>query len=149
MNDAAIISVAHAIQLAVAPVFLLTGIGAILATMAGRLARVVDRASQIRERIEQFGEKNRDPELGVLSRRARLISWAIALCTTTALLVSTVIAILFMGASLGFDASRAVAILFVGSMLTFIVGLLLFLREVLLASKALSVFIRNNNPYPE
>ncbi len=139
MSDAAVISVAHAIQLAVAPVFLLTGIGAILATMAGRLARVVDRARQIRERIEQLDEQNRHPELGLLSRRARLISWAIALCTTTALLVSTVIAILFMGASLGFDASRAVAILFVGSMLTFIVGLLLFLREVLLASKALSL----------
>jgi hypothetical protein len=38
------VAVAHAIQLAVAPVFLLSGIGAILAVMTNRLGRIIDRA---------------------------------------------------------------------------------------------------------
>lgn len=142
MNDASVISVAHVIQLAVAPVFLLTGIGAILATMASRLARVVDRARTVRQELTQAGSAGKQPvpELDVLSHRARLISWAITLCTITALLVSAVIAILFLGATLGFNTAITVAVLFVAAMFAFIAGLLLFLREVLLASNALQIF---------
>jgi hypothetical protein len=38
------VAVVHAIQLAVAAVFLLSGIGAILAVMTNRLGRIIDRA---------------------------------------------------------------------------------------------------------
>lgn len=140
MSDVAVVSVAHVIQLAVAPVFLLTGIGAILATMAGRLARVVDRGRQIRREVTDRDQQHDHPELHLLSRRAKLISWAIALCTTTALLVSAVIAILFLGATLGFNTAMTVAVLFVSSMLTFISALLLFLREVLMAAGSLNIY---------
>ena len=78
-------------------------------------------------------------ELATLSHRAKLISVSIGLCTVTALLVSSVIAILFLGSFLTFDASLAVALLFVAAMLAFIAALLSFLREVFLAIASLQI----------
>ena len=73
-------------------------------------------------------------DLAILSRRAKLINRAITLCTTTALLVCTVIAILFLSASLRFDASLSVALLFIAAMSTFFFALVWFLREIYLAT---------------
>ncbi len=88
-------SIAHVIQLAVAPVFLLTGVGAILGVLANRLARVVDRARtlELRRAAAAEGEaaKRLEVQLRTLSLRAKLIGRAITLCTLTALLVASVI----------------------------------------------------------
>jgi hypothetical protein len=78
-------------------------------------------------------------QLGTLSRRAQLASRSITLCTITALLVCTVIAVLFLGAVLAFDPSVAVALLFIAAMLTFILGLVTFLREIFLATASLRI----------
>jgi len=136
------VAVAHAIELAVAPVFLLTGIGAILAVMTNRLGRIIDRARVLEERLdgaspEFFATLHTD--LATLSRRAKLINRAITLCTTTALLVCTVIATLFMSGFLRFDASLPVALLFIAAMSTFFLGLLWFLREIYLATVSLRI----------
>jgi hypothetical protein len=136
------VAVAHAVQLAVAPVFLLTGIAAILGVMTNRLGRVVDRARVLEGRLE-----GASPELvvalrerfAVLSRRARLNSYAITLCTTTALFVCAMIGVLFLSAFLSFDASIPVALLFIAAMLCFFLGLLWFLREIYLATKTLRI----------
>jgi len=134
-------AVAHVISLAVAPVFLLSGIGAMLAVMTQRLARVIDRARVLEMRLEANPgqEAVLHKQLATLSRRAKLVGRAITLCTTTALLVCAVIAILFLGASMGFDASTPVAILFVVAMLSFFIGLLIFLREILVATASLRI----------
>jgi hypothetical protein len=139
LQEASIAPIAHIIQLAVAPVFLLTGIGAMLAVMLNRLARIVDRARVVEVKVltNPGGADNPEDELITLSRRAKLISVSISLCTMTALLVSSVIAILFLGAVLTFDASLVVAMLFVAAMLAFIAALLFFLREVFLAIDSL------------
>lgn len=129
-------AIAHVIQLAVAPVFLLTGIGALLGVLVNRLSRIVDRARVV-EKLLQATSPDADlavTELAVLARRARNISWSIGLCTLTALLVSAVIAVLFLSAFFSFDTSGAVALLFVGAMLALIVALVLFLREVFMAT---------------
>ena len=136
------VSVAHAVQLAVAPVFLLTGIGAFLTVMTNRLGRVIDRARVLEEKLA--GSSPEDlaalrADLAVLSLRAKLNGRAITLCTMTALLVCTMIAVLFMSAFLGFDASIAVALLFIAAMLCFFLGLLCFLREIYLATKSLRI----------
>jgi hypothetical protein len=136
------VAVAHAIQLAVAPVFLLTGIAAILAVMTNRLGRIIDRARVLEDRLD-----NASPELHpalrtdltTLSRRAKLISRAITLCTATALLVCTVIAVLFLSAFLRFDVSIPVALLFIAAMLAFFLGLLWFLREIYVATVNLRI----------
>jgi hypothetical protein len=137
-------TIAHVIQLAVAPVFLLTGIGGMLSVMTNRLSRLVDRA-RVLEAVALRNASDRQAkhaELVCLSRRARLISVSISLCTLTALLVSTVIAILFLGSFVTFDASMVVALLFVTAMLAFIVALLFFLREVFVAIAGLRFGLR-------
>jgi hypothetical protein len=78
----------------------------------------------------------------VLSRRAKLINRAITLCTTTALLVCTVIAMMFLSASLHFDATLPVTVLFIAAMTTFFVGLVYFLREIYVATVSLRIGAR-------
>jgi hypothetical protein len=134
MEEPAISAIAHSIQLSVAPVFLLSGIGGMLAVMTARLSRIVDRARVIEAKAEAHSDGAAASELAKLSRRARLISYSIGLCTLTALLIASVIALLFLSAFVTFDASVAVAVLFVSAMLVFILALLGFLREVLMAS---------------
>ena len=141
LEESPLAAIAHVIQLAVAPVFLLTGIGGILAVMTSRLSRIVDRARVLEEQTPSNAvhQDRIQQELVTLSRRAKLISVSIGLCTVTALLVSSVIAILFLGSFLTFDASLAVALLFVAAMLAFIAALLSFLREVFLAIASLQI----------
>jgi len=82
------VAVAHAIQLAVAPVFLRSGIGAILMVMTNRLGRIIDRARVLEERLDNASTELHPAlrtDLATLSRRAKLISCAITLCTATAL----------------------------------------------------------------
>ena len=139
-EDTAIVAVGRAIQLSVAPVFLLSAIAAMLAVMTNRLARVVDRARRVEERLAGDTSTDRDVaerDLTVLSRRARFINVAITLCTITALFVCAVVATMFMAAFIGFNAAIPVAVLFVAAMTTFFVGLLFFLREIFLATASL------------
>ncbi|MEO7343381.1 MAG: DUF2721 domain-containing protein, partial [Methylotenera sp.] len=82
-------SVAHVIQLAVAPVFLLTGVGAILAVLAGRLGRIVDRFRVLIERHD-IHPPQVSRELHILALRATWVHWSITLCTISALLVALV-----------------------------------------------------------
>jgi hypothetical protein len=136
------IAIAHAIQLAVAPVFLLTGIGAILAVMTNRLGRIIDRARVLEANLETASPKlvtTFRTDLAILSRRAKLISRAITLCTTTALLICTVIAVLFLSGFLRFDATIPVAALFIAAMVSFFLGLLWFLKEIYLATVSLRI----------
>lgn len=136
------VAVAHAIELAVAPVFLLTGIAAILGVMIGRLGRVIDRARLLEERLDDASPESLGTlraDLATLSKRAKLINRAITFCTATALLVCTVIAILFLSAFLRFDASIPVALLFIAAMTAFFLGLLWFLREIYVATVSLRI----------
>jgi len=135
-------SVAHVIQLAVAPVFLLTAIGTLLSVMTNRLTRVIDRARLLEARLESTppeGIKDIHTHLATLSRRAKLINLAITLCTITALLVCTVIAILFLGYFVRFDITIPVALLFILAMLLLVLGLLSFLREIFIATMSLQI----------
>ena len=141
-EDTAIVAVGRAIQLSVAPVFLLSAIGAMLAVMTNRRARVVDRARRVEERIVDATPNARvvaERDLAVMSRRARLINFAITLCTVTAMLVCAVVAAMFSGAFLGYNAAMPVAVLFIAAMATFFSGLLCFLREIFLATANLRI----------
>jgi hypothetical protein len=132
--------IAHVIQLAVAPVFLLTGIGALLSVLSARVGRIVDRSRQIEEKhAGRDGHLAPDVqrEIDMLSRRTRVAYWAISLCTTCALLICTLIVILFVGAFLSLDVSSAIAILFIAAMAALIIGLYCFLHEIYLATASL------------
>lgn len=133
---------AHVIQLAVAPVFLLTAVGAFLGVMTNRLGRVIDRARVLEARLEtapaETSKGIRD-HLKVLSRRARFINIAITACTVTALLICATIAILFFGAYLSIDTTMTVSLIFILSMIILMTGLLCFLQEVFLATLSLRI----------
>ncbi len=126
-------TVAETIQLAVAPVFLLTGIGAMLGVMATRLARVVDRFRVLKE-MPSERHLQREAEMAMLLRRSRWVHWAITLSVIAALLICIVIATLFLGTEINFAPSRTVSLLFISAMLMLILGLLCFLREIFLST---------------
>ncbi len=134
-------SVAQVIQLAVAPVFLLAGVGALLGVLANRLARVIDRfhvlESWLAEESSAGEHVSTLSTMTSLSRRARLIHWAISLCTACDLLVCLVVVALFVGAELQIDLSTTIAGLFVAAMLALIAGLSCFLREIALATSVI------------
>jgi len=144
-ETAGVSAIAHVIQLAVAPVFLLSGIGAILAVMTSRLGRVIDRARVLESRLEDAPPDHLhqiETDLGTLSHRAKLIGPAIILCTVTALLICLVIVVLFASAFVPFDVTAAVAFLFIAAMLSFFFGLLWFIREIYLATASLQIGFR-------
>lgn len=137
-------AIAHVIQLSVAPVFLLTGIGALLGVMANRLARIVDRARTVEPLVcaaKPPERANLEQEVADLARRARLINRAITLHVIAALLVCSVIVGLFITAYYEWtpDLTRWLAGVFACALLALILGLLSFLREVYVATQTLRI----------
>jgi MFS family permease len=135
--DSHVFDIARTIQLAVAPVFLLTAIGTIINALAGRLARAVDRRRVLEDVVEvQEGERREDMlrELENLRQRIQFVLWAMALSVLSALLVCLLIGTAFVGAFISLDLSRPVALLFVAAVLALTVGLVFFMREVFLAA---------------
>lgn len=134
----------HAIQLALAPVFLLTGIAGILNVMMGRLSRIVDRGRHLAEKQIPPDSRHADSRSVVLlslERRRHLANVAITACTASALLVCTVIATLFLEVLLQIELGWVAGLLFTGSTLTLVVGLAYFLREVQLASQTVRIAV--------
>jgi hypothetical protein len=134
--------IAGVIQLSVAPVFLLAGVGALVNAMSMRLGRVVDRARSIESELPEADPRRTErihAELETISRRARLISRAIALAVVCALLVTVLLIAAFIDAFLALDLSFMLATIFVGALAAFSASLLVFLREILIASASLRI----------
>jgi hypothetical protein len=135
-------TVSATIQAAIAPVFLLAGIGAFLNTMVGRLARIVDRARA----IERLHPRSTGPEhdrhvweLRIIDRRISVINNAIFLCTASALAICVVVALLFVSRLGNLHVGIWVALAFIISMLLLMTGLVYFLIEVRMSLKAIHV----------
>jgi hypothetical protein len=142
---AGITDIAHGIQLAVAPVFLLSAVGSVLAVLTNRLARIIDRARLLERDGPGVGDTDRHlarAELLYLSQRAKYIHTAITLSTTCALVICVVIVTLFVGVALGKDLSGLIVILFILGLLAFIAALISFLLEIRTATAS----IRFGNP---
>jgi len=136
VNPDNIIDVTRLIQLAVAPVFLLTAVGTIIGVLSNRLGRVVDRSRTLEERLRQLqpeGQKAARAELNLLSRRVRLVYGSIVLSVICALFVGLLIAVAFVDAFIAIDMSKFIGLLFIAAMIAFISSLLVFLREIFLA----------------
>ena len=145
IHDAHVFDIARVIQLAIAPVFMLTAIGAILNALLGRLARAIDRRRVVEGLLPRASEAERKEYLeehGHLDRRIRLVLWSIALSVLSALLICLLIGGAFVGAYIATDISSMVAILFFGSVVALTGSLLVFLREVLLAAVSLHLEVR-------
>jgi hypothetical protein len=142
--ETAVSTVAQVIQLAVAPVFLLAGVGAFLNVCASRLARIVDRARGIEPRLLAARGREHDrlqAELRVLDRRIGIVNWAIFFSVLSAVLICAVVVLLFAAGLTGAHFGTAIALLFIASMVAIGAGFFIFLVETRIASR--SVRIRN------
>ena len=140
--EAHVPEIAQVIQLSVAPVFLLAGVGAILNAMSTRLGRAVDRARALEAELPQAGASRAERihvELDTLSYRARLIGRAMALAVLCALLVAVLLIAAFVDAFTATDLSFVLAGIFVAALLAFSGSLVVFLREILIASANLRI----------
>jgi hypothetical protein len=128
--------IAGVIQLAVAPVFLLTAIGTVIAALNIRLGRAVDRRRELEERLPALAAAelgSAREELAVIARRIRFVYLAILAAVVSGLFVCLLIAGAFLGAFVRTDLSYTIAGMFIFAMLALIASLLLFLREIFLA----------------
>ncbi len=134
-------NIGQIIQLAIAPVFLLTGVGTNLTVLTNRLARIIDRSRALEEIVSTQGAEGLSPnmriELDELYQRSHLINRAITLSSTCALLICLVIAALFLGDALDLHLDKVVAALFVSGVLALIGSFIYFLREIFVATKTL------------
>ena len=129
------------IQLAVAPVFLLTAIGTILSALNNRLGRIVDRRRVLEDRLRgkdaaaRAAETEDVQELELLARRISLIYHAIVMAIVCALLVCLLVACAFLGVFVTLDIARLLGTLFILAMFALIGSLWLLLKEVFIAVK--------------
>ncbi|MBK1888429.1 DUF2721 domain-containing protein [Undibacterium sp. 14-3-2] len=129
--------VSHIIQLAIAPVFLLTGVGTKLAVLTSRLARIIDRARVVENLLQTNATVGLEEELVELFQRSHLINRAITLSTTCGLLICLVIAALFVGDAMGLNLDKLIAGLFVGGILSLIGSFVYFMSEIIVATRTL------------
>lgn len=137
--------VAHLIQIALTPIFLISAIGVTLNVLTSRLSRIVDRARSMENDLcrpdYQAGGRDLHAALGVLARRARYMYAAITLITLSALFIALVVVMLFVNAFAHWDLSAFIAIMFILSMLSLAAALTAFLIEVRIATTTLRIGI--------
>lgn len=128
--------IAHTIQLAMAPAFLLTAIAGVLGLITGRLSRAVDRARWIEQHYAPKGDPNHDQQvrqLRLIDLRMLYANTALILCATSAMLICVVIAGMFCAAMFNLSLGQMIAVCFILAMLLLMCGLGLFLLEVRIA----------------
>jgi len=130
------------VRQAVAPVFLLSGIGAFLNVCASRLSRIVDRSRQVEPLLLDSRGAEHDRWLGelrVLDQRMGLVSWAITLSVLSAVLVCLVVSLLFAASLVRYHFGTAIALLFIASMIAIGAAFAVFLVETRVGSRAVRV----------
>ncbi len=145
------VMIQQAIQLAIAPVFLLTGISSLLGVMANRLARIIDRARHLEARgkdMDQMDLAAAQLEAVNLEKRRKLASWAINFSTFAALLVCMVIATLFFEEFFRTNLRWLAGIEFLVVMVALMGGLTCFLREVYVATHTVSIDLSRYESQP-
>jgi hypothetical protein len=140
--DLSVNTVAEIVRLALAPVFLLSGIGAFLNVLASRLSRIVDRSREVEPRLLESRGVEHDRWLGelrVLDRRMSLVGWAISLSVLSGVLICSVVVLLFSASLTSLHVATTIAWLFIGSMVAIGLGFAVFLVETRVGSKAVRV----------
>ena len=142
-------NVAHLIQLALGPVFLISGVGITLSMLTQRLSRIVDRARTLEDKRELTSDEGKlkiiDKDLRAILRRSRYINSAIALCTTSALLTALVVTLLFASEFSPLGMGAAIAIMFVASTLCLSTAFIMFLIEVRIATNTLRIGVQKHD----
>jgi len=144
-------AISHSIQLAVAPVFMLTAVAALLGALATRLARIIDRARTLEEKLEVDEVKHLDDihsELKRLRQRGRIVNTSMILLTLSAVSIGATVMGLFLVETVASSSSAIVPWTFLGGVFLFVLALLCFLVETLLAGKSLNFGRRGHKKHP-
>ncbi len=134
--------IAHTIQLALAPVFVLVAIGNILNILSTRLGRIVDRARTLQALHGETEGPAHDAlvlEMRVVDRRIALNSKAMGLLVVAGLAIGTTVAILFLEELFGYPLERVAAVFFLIAIGLLMWGMALFLRETRAAAATLRI----------
>lgn len=141
MDNMPVYEISQVIQLAVAPVFLLAGISGFLSILSHRLSRVIDRARVVDRLIHEIDSRDYLDELNtqykILSKRTRVINWAIRLSVASAMMICLVVMFLFLSDFTKYNLDILIAYLFIGAMIMVIFSLLLLIIEVNISTKNL------------
>lgn len=136
-------AVSQGIQLAIAPVFLLNAVAAMIGAVAGRLARIIDRARHVENLIEEASNEQKllrlKEEFRLLRRRSDLVNGCIALLILCAILIGSTIVILFFGETLEIKFARTATVAFMVGVVSFLLALICFFAETLLSAKILKL----------
>ena len=133
--------ISHSIQLAVAPVFMLTAVASLLGALATRLARIIDRARTLEEKLEAEDVKHEleiHAELKRLRDRGRVVNTSMILLTLSAVCIGATVMALFLVETVSLRTNLIVPWTFLGGVIFFVLALLVFLVETLLAGRALN-----------
>ncbi len=136
LNTAPLVDIGHVIQLAIAPVFLLTAIGTILNVLTGRLGRAVDRRRVLAVALLKLDGDIAElakRELEYEQRRIRLMYVAISMAVFAALLVAALISLAFIDPFVQLDFTKLIAVLFILAMVALVASLAILLREIFYA----------------
>ena len=121
------------LQTAIGPMILISGIGLLLLTMTNRLGRAIDRTRALVGGLSNTAEAKREKtvaQLRILWDRARMIRLAIALASISALAAAILIIVLFTTALLQMESAWIIVTLFMVSLVSLIVSLVIFIRDI-------------------
>lgn len=133
-------AISHGIQLAVAPVFMLSAVAALIGALAARLSRIIDRARSLEDRLAAGAIPDETAiywELNRLRLRGRVVNWSVGLLVVCAMLIGTTVMTLFLGETLVPHSEQLVPWSFLGGITSFVLALMCFLAETLLATHTL------------
>jgi hypothetical protein len=149
MNDVVPSSFLPVIQLAVTPVILLSGVGALMITLTNRMARIVDRTRKLAEQLHGAPEHERvhfDEPLDIMWRRAKLVRLAVTLAGLSMLLSCLLVMVIFVDASMHREFGLEMVVIFVASIVCLILSLTAFLRDIWMSLWALRIDVQRARP---
>jgi len=120
------------LQLAVAPVILISGVGLLLLTMNNKLGRIVDRSWELTREIRQRPVEEHErihAQMRLLLSRGRTMRTAIALAVICMLLAAVLVLMIFMTALFRLDDAWLLGLIFVGALSSLVGWLAAFFKD--------------------
>jgi hypothetical protein len=142
MDNALTSSFLPVIQLAVTPVILLSGVGALMITLTNRMGRVVDRTRSLSTALRQAPPAEYahvESQLAILWRRAKLVRVAVTFAGLSMLLSCLLVIAIFIDASVQADYGLQLVVVFISSVLCVTGSLVAFLRDIWISLVALQI----------
>jgi hypothetical protein len=135
------------IELAITPVIMLSGVGALMITLTNRMGRVVDRTRSLAGQMRQAAPGDRphvESQLAILWRRAKLVRLSVTFAGLSMLLSCVLVMIIFVDGALRREAGLELVVIFAASVICLIAALVAFLRDIWMSLWALSLEVEKS-----